>query len=563
MVPMSDAFIELFGQTLVASGQLDVSGFQRARRAALKTGERFDRVLTKLGLVAERELAVAIARFLGIALFIPANLPREPVLSDRINIRFVRQHCIMPLSADDETIVLATTDPFNTDPVRAVAYLTGLHAKTLLILQSEFERAVQSVYAIGSGNHQTEADWLDDVDDLDLQRLRELANEAPVIRLVNQIIEKAVEARASDIHVEPNPDAVLIRYRIDGTLRPAQALPQRLRPAIVSRIKIMAKLDIAERRLPQDGRIKLAVLGTDVDFRISTVPSLHGESVVLRILDRKSVELDLQKLGFEDTIIASLRALMRQPNGIVLVTGPTGSGKTTTLYAALKEIASPDVKILTVEDPIEYQLAGVSQVQVQPAIELDFPRALRALLRQDPDVIMIGEIRDAETARIAVQASLTGHLVLSTLHTNSAAASITRLADMGIENFLIASTLKGVLAQRLVRRLCPRCAVTIEDEAGSPHLAICHGASSSPADLRRERGCIECQDVGFVGRTALSELLVVDERIHRLILESAPDLSLERAACEAGMITLHESGKRKVRRGETTTNEILRVTRTG
>src|SRR5262245_12637114 len=324
------------------------------------------------------------------------------------------------------------------------------------------------------------------------------------------------------------------------------------------------RLDIAERRLPQDGRIKIAVRGIDIDLRISTVPTAFGESVVMRILDRSRVDLDLVKLGFDAAHIDGLHELMRQPNGIVLVTGPTGSGKTTTLYTALKILNRPDAKLFTVEDPIEYQLAGINQIQVQPAIGLDFPHALRSILRQDPDIIMIGEIRDLETARIAVQASLTGHLVFSTLHTNSAAATITRLVDMGIENYLLASTVKGVLAQRLVRRLCPRCAARHENTdhwANEIRRSVPGIDGLGSADLRRATGCNSCGSTGYSGRTTIAELMVVDAEIERLILSAASDADLEQTARSRGMLTMYEAGMAKVWSGVTTVDEVLSVTR--
>ena len=403
----------------------------------------------------------------------------------------------------------------------------------------------------------------EDASEFDLQRLRDIANEAPVIRRVNQIVADAIEARASDIHIEPSLEAVHVRYRIDGVLRTVETLPPGLKAAIASRIKIMSRLDIAERRLPQDGRIKLAVRGVDIDFRVSTIPTAHGESIVMRILDRSHVTLDFEALGFDPETIQSLRQTMCNPNGIVLVTGPTGSGKTTTLYTALKELSSPDVKVFTVEDPIEYQLPGVNQVQMQPAIGLDFPSALRAILRQDPDIIMIGEIRDAETARIAIQASLTGHLVFSTLHTNSAAASITRLIDMGVENYLIASTVKAVLAQRLVRRLCPHCAKPLAAaEQWRSRLASERFACEAER-LSGPVGCAHCGPSGFSGRSTIAELLPMNDQIHRLVCESATDSDLEAAARKAGMTSMYQNGMAKAWRGETSVDEILRVTRMG
>jgi general secretion pathway protein E len=561
----SDAdFAERFGVFLASESICDGAVIERARRAAVSTGERFDHVLTKLGLVSDVDLATALSRYLSVPLATPADVPSEPLLADVAAPDFVRRNRVMPLAAGPGTLTLGVTDPFHLEPVRALAYLTDRSASIRIFVPAEFDRAFQALYlgagapeGVGPAAHA-------EASETDIQRLRDIASEAPTIRLVNQIIANAVERNASDIHIEPTLEAVLVRYRIDGLLRTAQTLAPGMRAAITSRIKIMAKLDIAERRMPQDGRIKLAIRGVDIDFRISTIPTAFGESVVMRILDRSRVELDFDKLGFGRPHIDALHQLMRQPNGIILVTGPTGSGKTTTLYTALKALNNPDRKIFTVEDPIEYQLGGINQVQVQPAIGLTFPHALRSILRQDPDIIMIGEIRDLETAQIAIQASLTGHLVLSTLHTNSAAATITRLIDMGVENYLLASTVKGILAQRLVRKLCPHCA--------RPHQDATHWASRfrndvrgiaalAPPDIREARGCGECDGLGVAGRATIAEILLVNADIHRLILSATSDSQIDDAARKMGMISIYETGAAKVWRGETTIDEVLRATR--
>ncbi|MBR0846414.1 Flp pilus assembly complex ATPase component TadA [Bradyrhizobium diazoefficiens] len=451
-------FEEEFGQLLIEGGIVDRLVLDRARSAAHKSGERLDHVLTKLGLVSEENLAKALSSFLSFPLARAGDAPAERVLPDQVDANFVRHNRVLPLVLQDRTLSVGVTDPFNTEPVHALAFLTDLAIDVRIFAPGDFDKAFEGLYSNQEADAGTRRDGGIEASEHDVQRLRDLASEAPVIRLVNQLIVSAVETRASDIHIEPSVDKVLVRHRVDGMLRTAQVLAAGLRSVVTSRLKIMAKLDIAERRMPQDGRIKIAVRGVDIDFRVSTIPTTFGESVVLRILDRNRVELDFAKLGFSAGHIAGLHKLLGEPNGIILVTGPTGSGKTTTLYTALKELNRPDHKVFTVEDPIEYQLAGINQVQVQAEIGLDFPHALRSILRQDPDIVMIGEIRDLETARIATQASLTGHLVLSTLHTNGAAASITRLIDIGVENYLLASTLKGVVAQRLIRKLCPDCA---------------------------------------------------------------------------------------------------------
>ena len=541
----------------------DRSTLDRAGSAARKTGERFDRVLTKLGLLSESDLAAALSRFLNIPLVAPADVPMEPLLGDVIEPQFVRHNKIMPLAVTDEWITVGATDPLNQEPFHAMAYLTGRAVKVRIFAPADFDKTFDSLYKPQTSASRTTLGG-EDASELDVQRLRDMASEAPVIRLVNQIIADAVEGRASDIHIEPNVDSVLVRYRVDGMLRTGHVLASSLRAAITSRIKIMSKLDIAERRMPQDGRIKIAVRGVDIDFRVSTIPTVFGESVVMRILDRSRVELDFVRLGFQEKHIATLSKLLAEPNGIILVTGPTGSGKTTTLYTALKALNAPDTKLFTVEDPVEYQIAGINQVQVQAGIGFDFPHALRSILRQDPDIIMIGEIRDLETARIAIQSSLTGHLVLSTLHTNSAAAAITRLVDMGVENYLLASTLKGVLAQRLVRTLCARCAVE-HDSAAYWTEEFLHNVGGlealGPTSIKQARGCAECHGTGFSGRSTIVEILLVDSHLHRLILSNASDSEIERAAHEIGMESMYEMGVHKVWRGETTVDEVLRATR--
>lgn len=559
-------FEDDFGRFLTEAQIIDQAALERGISAARKTGERLDRVLTKLGLVPEASLAAALANFLAVSLAGPTDVPLERILPDVIEADFVRRNRVLPLALEGGRLSLGVTDPFNREPVDALAYLTNMPANIGIFAPADFEKAFEALYAAQSGDLGRGSAGAADASELDVQRLRDIASEAPVIRLVNQIIATAVESHASDIHIEPNVDQVLVRYRIDGMLRTAQVIAPSLRAAVTSRIKIMSKLDIAERRMPQDGRIKVAVRGIDIDFRVSTIPTIFGESVVLRILDRSRVELDFAKLGFSEDHVAALDKLLSEPNGIMLVTGPTGSGKTTTLYTALKSLNSSERKIFSVEDPIEYQLAGINQVQVQAEIGLDFPHALRAILRQDPDIIMIGEIRDLETARIAIQSSLTGHLVLSTLHTNSAAAAITRLIDIGVENYLLASTVKGIVAQRLVRKLCAHCSV-IHDKAGHWAGELARGVPSVESygapEIRRAVGCSECGGVGFSGRSTIAELLLVDDDFHHLILSKASDSQINQAARARGMVTMYEMGAAKVWRGETTIEEVLRATRMG
>lgn len=565
--PLDPAFAQSFGDWLIRQGLIDGTTRGRALRACERTDERFDRVLIKLGLVRETDLSSALARYLELPLVAPGEFPRQALLLETLSVDFVRQNQILPLSVSTDVLTVAVSDPFVHEQISALSYLTGLKVETRVATATNLEKAIQTLYAVHAGDrgelHSAASGG--EANDVDLQRLRDIASEAPIIRLVNGIIADAVEGRASDIHIEPREVDLQVRYRIDGVLLLAQTIEPKLRAAVTSRIKIMAKLDIAERRLPQDGRFRMAIRGVDIDLRVSTLATSHGEGLVLRVLDRSRVELDFAKLGFSDAHVDELRRIMHRPNGIILVTGPTGSGKTTTLYTAMREMNSAESKIFTVEDPVEYQLAGVNQVQVQPQIGLTFPHALRSILRQDPDVIMIGEIRDFETARIAIQAALTGHLVLSTLHTNSAAATITRLVDMGIEAYLLASTLNGILAQRLVRRLCPLCA--------KPHRAARHwaarllddvaGAGTTTApQLKEPGGCEACRGTGYSGRATVSELIVIDGEMHQLVLSAASDSAIAETARRHGIPSMYQDGVLKAWRGETTIEEVLRVTTT-
>ncbi|MDF0584149.1 GspE/PulE family protein [Bradyrhizobium yuanmingense] len=561
--PAAAGFLDAFGAFLLEGDKLDSQALERARRAALSTGDRIDRVLGKLGLLPDTDLAIALAAFLKIPIANLASIPPAPVLPETINADFVRFNRVLPLKIDGSRLEVGTTDPLSDEPLRALAYATDLTVSVQLFLPVDFDRAVDAVYGGMKPDGHAEVAGTD-ASEHDLQRLRDLASEAPTIRLVNQIIAEAVEQRASDIHVEPTADAVLVRYRIDGVLRLVKSLGTETRAAVTSRVKIMSRLDIAERRLPQDGRTKVAVRGVDIDFRVSTIPTAFGESVVMRILDRSHIRLDFTELGFDQTRIGYFDGLLKQPDGIILVTGPTGSGKTTTLYTALQTLNTAERKLFTVEDPIEYQLKGINQVQVQSGIGLTFPAALRSILRQDPDIIMIGEIRDLETARIAVQASLTGHLVFSTLHTNSAASTMTRLTDMGIENYLLVSTVKAVTAQRLTRRLCPHCSVPHPNAgylADDIRKKLKKLSPAAAPDIRQKYGCDQCGGTGFQGRSTISEFLFLGPTIQRLVLATAPETEIEAAARDAGMTTMYEDGLEKVWRGQTTVEEVVRATR--
>ena len=548
---------------LIAQGLADEKMLERAARVAAESGRRLDHVLTQLGIVSEKDLARSLGVLLGAPITEPDRYPRAPLFPERLRSKFLRKAHAVPIALEHDKLVVAMSYPLDGFTARAIAAAVRLPVVTEVAIPVELEAALDRLYPEVDAAATTDDETLgqDGFED-DTERLKDLASGAPVIRLVNQLIARAVESQASDIHIEPAEDRLRVRYRYDGVLQEEESPPPRLSAAIVSRIKIMAKLDIAERRLPQDGRLKLTVRGQEVDFRVSTVPSLHGETVVLRILDRNAVELEFTNLGLPSTIAERLTSSLSLPNGIVLVTGPTGSGKTTTLYTSLLQINSVARKIVTVEDPIEYQLAGINQIQVKPQIGLNFASLLRSILRQDPDVIMVGEIRDIETAQIAVQAALTGHLVLSTLHTNSAAATITRLRDMGLEDYLITAVLRGVLAQRLVRRLCPHCrqSYTAPDEL-IEGFALDQRTDAWPIKLWRAVGCPQCRHTGYRGRQAIAEFLVPNEEIEHLIFARADHVAVERAAVAGGMITMFNAGLDAALAGATTIEEVVRSIR--
>ncbi len=559
-------FEQALGERLIEGGKLDTSGLDRAKRVRADSGERLSVLLPKLGLVGERDMAEAVAALLNLEMAGPGDFPDEALFQEKLSPRFLREAQVLPLSQSEDGLVVAMADPLDSFASDALRLVAGGQVLPRVAVPGELEAAIERLYGQKTGTAGTsgEAALEDDSQglELDVERLRDLASEAPVIRLVNQVITKAVEARASDIHIEAFENELRVRFRIDGVLREAESPPNRFRAAIVSRIKIMAKMNIAERRLPQDGRIKLAIRGTPIDLRVSTIPTMHGEGVVMRVLDRKGVALDFAALGVSDFALETLVKILERPHGIVLVTGPTGSGKTTTLYTSLVRLNSPDKKILTVEDPIEYELDGINQIQVQPSIGLSFANVLRSILRQDPDIVMIGEIRDVETAEIAIQAALTGHLVLSTLHTNDAASTISRLLDMGAEDFLLTTTLNGIAAQRLVRTLCRHCKTKAP---ALPELVeqlnLKRYTRDAEIHLYRAVGCGHCNGTGYFGRSSLIEVLVVTDPIRRLILKRAESMELRRAAVEEGMRTMYDDGMQKALAGLTTVEEVLRVTR--
>ena len=526
----------------------------RAETVTLETGERFEAVITRLGMISEMTLAQAFAQSQRLPLIRGDELPTIAVAGVNPSPLFLREMRALPISSDDSRLLVALANPFDDFAAEALGFAFGKSVDRAVALPSDIDAAIDRLY----GATETSVGASDGIaDEDDLERLRDLVSDAPVIRAVNRLIADAVDARASDIHVEPSEDRVVIRLRVDGILVEAPALPAAMRTALVSRIKVMADLNIAERRLPQDGRMRVAVRGNEIDLRVATSPSIHGESVVMRILDRANLALDFATLGFSDALADKLRHVLAKPYGIVLVTGPTGSGKTTTLYAALSEMNTGTRKILTVEDPIEYRLPGIVQTQVNAGIGLTFAASLRSFLRQDPDVMMVGEIRDLETAQIAVQSALTGHIILSTLHTNTAAGAVTRLLDMDVEPFLLTSTLNAVLAQRLVRRLCPDCRTPYHpSETQCTALGVVQSADLS---FYEAKGCSNCRNRGYVGRIALIELLVINDDVAPMILKRADTRQIVAAAMHSALSSMLDDGIVKLKAGDTTIEEVLRV----
>lgn len=531
--------IKAFLAFLESEKVLSAHAAQRALDASRTSGHPFDTVMTELGLIGEQELADCLRRFMNLPA--PGDIPEQfnPELFASVPLIYLRENAILPLEMDGQQLVVAIADPFSTATIDAVAFHYE-RTPTLRILPRRMiaecidrleQSAMEAVSPEASGAEAS------NFGPDDLERLKDFAREAPIVRFVADTIHKAVDARATDIHIEPLEDHVRIRFRHDGMLSTVDTASTAMLSGISSRIKILSRLNIAERRLPQDGRMRIVVRGRDIDLRVSVIPSIHGEAIVLRILDRAGIELRLGKLGYDDAAQAKIRNMSQSANGIVLVTGPTGSGKTTTLYSVLAERSRPDVKIFTVEDPVEYRMAGITQLQVNPAIALDFAAALRSILRQDPDIILLGEIRDRETAQVAVQAALTGHLVFSTLHTNSAAGALTRLRDMGIDGYLLGATIRGVIAQRLLRRICPACHA--EDQTTST--------------------CSTCNGSGYSGRTVTYEMLQVSPRIAELIDQGASEMEIGRAAAEDDLVPMAVHAQVLAQSQVTTIEEVRRV----
>jgi len=586
MMPAWSPGPALLGEILVRDCGVSADAITRALAKQVEEGGLLGEVLVRMKLCDEDQLA----RGLAIQAEMPSlrDLPRAedvPVdLVEALPINFAKQHRVLPLRhTEDGRVQVALADPTGLEIIDDIAVLLGAAVEPVVASPTKIVEAINKVYArhrggaeLESGGKKDEAEGDEFAQAEELVDILDVSDEQPIIRWVNSLMFQAVKERASDIHVEPGEKDVVVRYRIDGALREAKRAPRKFQPSIISRVKLMANLNIAEKRLPQDGRIRRKIAGKDVDMRVATAPTANGERITIRLLDRSSVLLGLADIGMAQDTLEVIRAIIKRPHGILLVTGPTGSGKTTTLYACLSEINAPDINILTVEDPVEYQLEGISQTQVNPKIELTFASGLRSFLRHDPDVIMVGEIRDRETAEIAITASLTGHLVFSTVHTNDAAGAITRLVDMGIEPFLVASSLVGLLAQRLVRRPCYECAQPVRPSeevlrelgldpatfyAGRYNWPGVKGQRTLPTGTVLEPvGCPSCLDVGYRGRTGIYEMLMINQQIRDLALAKADAGHIRTAAAQAGMVNLRLDGARKVCQGLTTPEEVLMMT---
>jgi general secretion pathway protein E len=563
MTEQASAYQDLL-KTLQAKDKLSAAELNKVERIKkTAVSENLPQLLVKLGLCSELDVADAFVESGEFEKVTADQYPLEMQLPESVSLRFLKQHHVIGIDNNDDAITVTMMDPEDQFVIDALKLATGKAIIPKVGLLSEIDAALEIQYGEGRSQMDRIVDDLkfDDAAEEDLEHLKDLASEAPVIKMVNLIMQRAIEMRASDIHIEPFEQTLKVRLRIDGVLQDINAPPVKSTAAVISRIKIMAKLNIAERRLPQDGRIKVQMLGKELDLRVSTIPTMYGESVVIRLLDKESTVFDFESLGFSGNHLYQFIDVLAQPHGIILITGPTGSGKSTSLYAALKLLNTSERKIITVEDPVEYQLEGINQIQAKPQIGLTFASALRSIVRQDPDVIMIGEMRDLETAKIAVQSALTGHLVLSTLHTNDAAGGITRLLDMGLEEYLLTSTVNGILAQRLVRKLCPECK---ESYVASPLVVedrhLRRFVPEGDVVLYKPGGCPACGGLGYRGRLAIIEFLPMTDPIRKLIMAHEEAGAIQKLAIEQGMATMGDDGLRKAIQGITTLEEVMRVT---
>jgi len=561
-----DAEVSAIWHLLLDNGKAEQAQLEEVYEEHQRTGRSFVTVLYNYDIITEDDLLKLVAENLGTE-FVPIHMGEiTDELRARLKPEVARLYGVIPYRDEDGVLYVAALDPMNYRMIDELHFLVGSECRVVVARPHEIEEALEHFYPEGAGTlqdvytelEQTHKDRV--IDENDVQSLESAASEAPIVRFVNIILAQAIKDQASDIHFEPFADEFRIRYRIDGALYEMAPPPKHLALPVISRIKVMSGLNIAERRLPQDGRIERRINGRQVDLRVSTLPTRYGESVVLRVLDRSVVDLDLDRLGMEADVLRRVRLILNRPNGIFIVTGPTGCGKTTTLYSGLKEINDIEDKLLTAEDPVEYDLEGIMQLQIREAVHMTFARALRSFLRQDPDRIMVGEIRDVETASMAVQASLTGHLVMSTLHTNDAAGAITRLLDMGVEPFLISSTLVGVLAQRLIRRVCNSCKTEYEPDAHDLEALQRVREDLTGLKLYRGRGCEVCNNTGYRGRVGIFELLRVTTDIQRMINKRVPTQAIRERAIEQGMKTMRDDGLSRVVDGITTVEEVMKYT---
>jgi len=557
------------GEILLRKGLLDRRQLELSRDARTE-GARLDQVAVEMGFLSEEAALRALGEEVGLEFVDLAETEVDLALLAGFPQKYIHRETLFPVRQENGTLVVATSDPFNLYPLDELSVATGLTVVPVLAARAEIAKLIKTHLGVGSETVEgllaqtggASVELLEEIE-TDGSELSELAQEPSVVRLVNEILLEAIELRASDVHIEPQQSDLRIRYRIDGVLH-AQPVPpeiSRFQAAIISRLKIMSRLNIAERRLPQDGRIELRVWGREVDVRVSVIPMIHGEGIVLRLLDKGGMEFTLSSLGMEDDLYRTYRELIQLPHGIILVTGPTGSGKSTTLYSSLLEIRSDETKIITTEDPVEYQLDGINQIQVHPKIGLTFGNTLRSILRHDPDIILVGEIRDLETAENAIQASLTGHLVFSTLHTNDAAGAYTRLVDMGVEPFLVSSTVEAVMAQRLVRTLCSQCKRPYRPTPEELPDDFPLDQLQDDRPIYRAVGCRACRQVGYSGRLGIFELLTTTERIRRLAHDRASTWAIKQASLEEGAQTLRHDGWNKVLAGKTSVDEVVRVTK--
>ncbi len=556
------------GEILLEKGKITADHLQMAMAARKSPSDRLDRILVQLGYVNERDVLDILGEQMAIQVVDLSEVEIDEALLREMPTRLIHKGGLIPVEKTDDTLRVATADPFDYTAQDELRMLTGLKVVPLLASEAEIRRLITQYFGVGGSTIDQMAEESESKDEVELLTesvddngdLVEMAQEATVVKLVNEILSEAVTSKSSDIHIEPYEHDLKIRYRIDGVLQSTPVPPQirRFQAAIISRIKIMSNLNIAEKRLPQDGGFKARIHGREIDFRVSVIPTGFGEAVVMRILDRESINLTLADLGMGPHLQGDYEEIIARPHGIILVTGPTGSGKTTTLYASLNAIVSDEIKILTVEDPIEYNLEGINQVQTQEKIGLSFSRALRSFLRHDPDVILVGEIRDLETAEVAINASLTGHLVFSTLHTNDSSGASTRMLDMGVEPFLVSSSVEGVLAQRLVRRICKHCKEEYEPDRAAlpPDFELDPGMT-----LWRGKGCRECRNIGYAGRQGIYELLKMNEEIRELVVQRSSAGVIRDAARKNGLRLLREDGWDKVREGKTTPEEVVRVSK--